>query len=123
MVPVMTVTVLTEADFRRQAGERLRLLIAELGIPTAQAAADEMGITKQRLNGWLQGTAALDAYIVYRWMRRRQLADANFIFWGDWSALPSRLGDRLRERLLIPVCDAGSEADQSARASQEVESL
>jgi len=105
----MTVSILPEKAYSKECGERLRMLIDALGIETAQAAADEMGISKQRLNNWLQGNNLPDFYILYRWMRRRLLADANFILWGDWSALPERVAEQLKAELLGPLDPAGGE--------------
>jgi transcriptional regulator with XRE-family HTH domain len=83
-----------ERVFNEAMGGRLRQLIDALGLTYVQAAK-EMTVSKQRLNNWLEGKAPPNLYVLHAWMRRRALADVNWIVWGDWSALPIRVAGAL----------------------------
>jgi transcriptional regulator with XRE-family HTH domain len=87
------VPVLAQTDFQVAAGARLRKLIDLLGLSYVEAAS-LMGVSKHVLRNWMAGDNPPGVYAVYR-LARAKGVDFNYVFLGDWSALPSRLAKEL----------------------------
>lgn len=90
--------ILTQADHQRASGERLRRLIKLLGISYVEAA-ELMNVSKHVLNHWMQGNHPIQPYSLYRLCRAKG-ANFDYVFLGDWSALPHRMGRELEAELL-----------------------
>lgn len=108
VLPVQT-AILTQADHQRASGERLRRLIKLLGMSYVEAA-ELMNVSKHVLNHWMQGNHPIQPYPLYRLCRTKG-ANFDYVFLGDWSALPHRMAREL-EAELLPSLDA---AEASAR--------
>jgi transcriptional regulator with XRE-family HTH domain len=93
----MDIAILGRNDHQRVVGERLRRLIDELGL-TYVEASEVMGITKHVLRNWMAGDSYPNPYALYRLCRSRNV-DFNFVFLGDWSSLPARIGKRFEDEL------------------------
>ena len=89
----MEQVVLSEKDFRRAAGYRLRLAISASGIKLVQAA-NIMDMTKNHLGNWLRGDGPIDSYKLYRLCRVTHIT-ADYVLLDDPSGLPQPLLDRL----------------------------
>lgn len=107
----MEIAILSQADHRRAAGARLRRLLELLDLSQVEAA-EIMGVTKQQVNNWLRGDAYPTHYALYRLSRLRGI-DFNYVLGGDWSALPTRIGQQLEEEVIARL-DAGA-ADSAAQ--------
>jgi transcriptional regulator with XRE-family HTH domain len=99
------VSVLDEGDFHRSAGSRLRTILDLLGLEEP-VAAGLMGLSVSALRKMLSGTAPMNVYALYR-LSRAKGVDFNYVFLGDWSALPSRLAKRLDEEMTARLGASG----------------
>lgn len=96
----MEIGILTDEDYRRAVGARLRSLINALGITYVEAAAD-MDVTKNHLGNWMRGTAYPLHYHLYRFCRIRGV-NTDFIYLDDPSGLPGRVVAALVQGSPIP---------------------
>lgn len=104
--------ILPASDHRAQVGVRLRDALDAIGMQNVEAARI-MGVSKQSITEWLAGRGYPNQYGCYR-LHRMTGITMDWLFLGDWSALPARLADKLRPFL------EGERAASSAAASQAV---
>lgn len=102
------VSVLAQSDYQTAVGTRLRRLIDLLGISYVEAAS-LMGVSKNVLRNWMAGDNPPAPYAVYR-LTRAKGVDFNYVFLGDWSALPARLARALDEEMKSTL---GASAEQA----------
>lgn len=91
----MEQVILTQADFRRASGYRLRRAINACGMSYV-AAAKLMGITKNHLGNWMRGEGPIDPYKLYIFCRVTPIT-ADYILLDDPSGLPSAIVARLSQ--------------------------
>lgn len=72
---------------------RLAQTVAALGITKAEAAR-VMGVSPQRLNGWLAGKHPPDLLALHR-LHQRHRVTLDWLVLGDPSGLPQRIVERL----------------------------
>lgn len=112
-VPRVETAILGITDYQSAAGARLRKVIKLLGL-TYTEAADIMGVTKHVLNHWMVGSNPIQPYALYRLCRSRGI-DFNYIFLGDWSGLPHRVGRAIEQELLAsPDAEMASDRKDAA---------
>jgi transcriptional regulator with XRE-family HTH domain len=91
----MDAPLLPVTDHQKQCGWRLRKLIEAMDLGQVEAAAD-MGVTKMVLNNWLRGDSYPAPYALYRFARLRHVNLYEYVFLGDWSAIPSKSSEKLK---------------------------
>jgi transcriptional regulator with XRE-family HTH domain len=94
----MDIPVLPPSEHQRDAGLRLRKLLQLLQLKQVEAARI-MGVSKHVLRNWLAGDNPVQPYALYRLCRVKQV-DCNYVYLGDWSALPLALAKQLEDELL-----------------------
>lgn len=97
----MDIPVLPQSEHQREAGRRLRKLLELLQLRQVEAARI-MGVSKHVLRNWLAGDNPVQPYALYRLCRVKQV-DCNYVYLGDWSALPRPLGKQLEDELLLEL--------------------
>jgi len=102
------VSVLSQTDYQRAAGARLRRLIDLMDLTYVDAAA-LMGVSKNVLRNWMVGDNPPQPYPIYRLCRAKGI-DFNYVFLGDWSALPARLARELDEEMKATLGASGEQA-------------
>jgi transcriptional regulator with XRE-family HTH domain len=114
----MSAPILPQSEYHRDAGLRLRRLIAALGITQVEAAR-LMGVSKHVLRNWLAGDNPIQPYALYRLCQARRV-DFNFVHLGDWSRLPADVAQVVEDEVLstLEVCEAAA-SPEAARASQK----
>lgn len=108
----MESAILPPSDHRIAVGARLRKLIDMLGM-TYVDAAELMGISKHVLRNWMAGETYPQPYPLYRLCRLKGV-DFNYVFLGDWAALPGRLSSQLEAELLARMADMPAQGQTDA---------
>lgn len=108
--PPMDAPLLPVTEHQKQCGWRLRRLIDALDLRQTRAAED-MGVTKQRLGNWLRGESYPDIYALYRLARLRHV-NMDYVFLGDWSGLPAKVAERLQADVAPKLAAAKAPAGQ-----------
>jgi DNA-binding XRE family transcriptional regulator len=94
MPPSNAVTV-ASAAYRREVGQRLRLVRRALG-PNAATLAAEFGVKGPRWSQWENGRHLADVRTMVRLCRRYGVT-LDYLYIGDESGLPRRLFDAIRQ--------------------------
>lgn len=103
----MQIDILNLTDYQAACGHRLRRVIELLGL-TFTEAASIMGISKGVLNHWMAGNNPIQPYALYRLARSRGIT-FDYIFLGNWSALPHHLAVEIEKEILSsPVLSSES---------------
>lgn len=94
--------LLSETDYCRAVGARLRQLIDVMGVPYAEVAA-KMGASRSQLGNWMRGDHGFPRhYCLYRLCRIYGVT-TDWILLGDPSGLPLRYRDPLLEQALAQM--------------------
>jgi transcriptional regulator with XRE-family HTH domain len=101
--------ILSQSDHQRAAGDRLRRLIKLLGISYVEAA-ETMNVSKHVLNHWMSGNHPIQPYPLYRLCRSKGV-NFDYVFLGDWSSLPHRMGREI-EAEILPSRETASASDR-----------
>lgn len=104
--------ILTQSDHQRAAGDRLRRLIKLLGMSYVEAA-ETMNVSKHVLNHWMSGNHPIQPYPLYRLCRSKGV-NFDYVFLGDWSSLPHRMGREIEAELLPSRVAVGASARKDA---------
>jgi transcriptional regulator with XRE-family HTH domain len=105
--------VLPASEHRVQVGLRLRDALKAANMQNVEAAR-VMGVSKQSISEWIAGRGYPPQYGCYL-LHKMTGITYDWLFLGDWSALPARLADKLK-----PEIGPGSGASRE-EASQEHE--
>jgi transcriptional regulator with XRE-family HTH domain len=84
-------------SYARGVGRRLRVAAAELGFPTQQALADEIGATRGAVDAWYNGRALPPVSYLQRFTRDGIALE--WIYYGEWDRLSYQKAINLRERM------------------------
>jgi transcriptional regulator with XRE-family HTH domain len=97
----MSDTILSQSEHQKVVGSRLRRVVAMLGMSLVDAA-DVMGVSKQTFNDYVKGKTYPNSYAVYR-LHRAKGVTYDFLFLGDWSALPAKLAAAMDAELRVEM--------------------
>lgn len=98
--------ILSLSDHRVVVGQRLSLALDAAGLEQVQAA-DIMGVSKQSMTEYVKGRGYPPQYGCYK-LHKMTGITYDWLFLGDWSALPARLAAKLAPDLSTSL--AGSAA-------------
>ena len=96
----MDQVILSQSDFRRAAGYRLRRAIQACGMSFV-SAAKIMGISKTHLGNWMRGEGPIDTYKLYILCRATPIT-ADYVLMDDPSGLPAIILERLLQAEASP---------------------
>lgn len=112
---VMENVIFSREDHLKAAGHRLRRVIDMLSLSYVEAA-EIMGISKHVLRNCMAGDNYVQPYALYRLCRAKGI-DFNYVFLGDWGALPTRLGKQLEDELAAGMASATARGPMGAESS------
>jgi len=112
-----------QAD-KKATGRRLEAVQKALGCATVDDFADRLGLSRSRLNNWLNGYHAIPVDIAARVLNLPEMRGltADWLYYGVPDAMPVKLFIQLKaleEGLDPPMGDGAEEADRRPSASAE----
>ena len=81
--------------WRREIGERLRLLAKAIGITHDQEIADELGVGKTNWGNWRRGDIMLPP-VIARQLKEKHGCGFDWLYLGDENSNTARFNERLK---------------------------
>jgi transcriptional regulator with XRE-family HTH domain len=104
--------ILSTTDHRAQVGHRLDLALKAAAVDQV-TCGEIMGVSKQSITDYIKGRVYPTQYGCYR-LHKATGITYDWLFLGDWGALPARLADKLRPDIASFLADAAGLANQEA---------
>ncbi|MBX9594073.1 MAG: helix-turn-helix domain-containing protein [Roseomonas sp.] len=104
--------ILSISDHRAQVGNRLDAALRAIPLDQVQAA-EIMGVSKQSVTDWIKGRGYPPTYGCYR-LHKMTGITYDWLFLGDWGALPARLAEKLQPDLSALLAPATATERQEA---------